>query len=361
MKRKILLLAVCALAALIVFQSCASAFLEKAGDNAVEGFNVNTKFAWTTGAPVILPQPEKGREVVSAKDPSVLFYNGKWYVFYTTCDTKGAWSMQFVSFKDWKDAKKAKAYPKDNNPNLQGYHCAPNVFYFTPQKKWYMVFQSGQPQYTTNDNIDNPDGWTKPQDFFNGAPPGLEKGQWGPEWLDFHVICDDKNAYLMFTGDNGRLYRSRTKLEDFPNGMGNPELCLKGKERGDVFEGSMAYKIKGQNKYLLIVEAFGAPTYDRYYRSFVADSLDGEWKEQAGTWENPFAGLNNVKFDEGVTPWTKDISHGELIRTGYDEKMELDPENIQFLFQGRAPESNGMQYHLLPYKIGLLKAVKTQK
>lgn len=343
---------------LFASQSCVTSKYVENESAKMSGAAGPAQYQWITGEPVILPQPEKGREVVSAKDPSVLSYNGKWYVFYTTCDTKGAWSMQFISFKDWKDANKAKAYPKDNNPNLRGYHCAPHVFYFTPQKKWYMVFQSGQPQYSTNDNIDNPDGWTKPVDFFNGNPSGLEKGQWGPEWLDFHVICDDKNAYLMFTGDNGRLYRSRTKLEDFPNGMSDPELCLKGKDRGQVFEGSIAYKIKGQNKYLLLVEAFGEPTWDRYYRSFTADSLDGEWKEQAGTWENPFAGLMNVKFAEGVNPWTKDISHGELIRTGYDEKMEIDQENLQFLFQGRAPESNGMPYHMLPYKIGLLKIVK---
>jgi hypothetical protein len=342
----------------LLIQSCATTKPVESGAANAGSFNEKTRFQWTTGAPVILPQPEKGREVVSAKDPSVLSYNGKYYVFYTTCDTKGAWSMQFISFKDWKDANKAKAYPKDNNPNLLGYHCAPHVFYFTPQKKWYMVFQSGQPQYSTNDNIDNPNGWTKPVDFFKVAPSGLEKGQWGPEWLDFHVICDDKNAYLMFTGDNGRFYRSKTRLEDFPNGMSDPVLAIKGEDRGSVFEGSVTYNVKGTGKYLTIIEAFTAPTWDRFYRSWVADSLDGEWKEQAGTWENPFAGLMNVKFDEGVTPWTKDISHGELIRTGYDEKMELDPENIQFLFQGRAPESNGMQYHLLPYKIGLLKAVK---
>lgn len=351
MKRTVLLF----LLPVFLLCACASPAVKENAVAGTEGFNVKTAFQWTTGGPVILPQPEKGREVVSAKDPSVLNYKGKWYVFYTTCDTKGAWSMQFISFKDWKDAKSAKAYPKDKNPNLLGYHCAPHVFYFTPQKKWYMVFQSGQPQYCTNDDIDNPDGWTKPVDFFKGAPSGLEKGQWGPEWLDFHVICDDKYAYLMFTGDNGRFYRSRTKLEDFPSGMSDPVMVLHHNERGMIFEGSVTYKVKGTGKYLTIVEAFGAPTWDRFYRSWIADSLDGEWKEQAGTWENPFAGLMNVSFEKGVAPWTKDISHGELIRAGYDEKMEIDPDNLQFLFQGRDPSSNGQPYHMLPYKIGLLK------
>lgn len=324
-------------------------------NNVGSEMKIPTSFKWTLGEPIILPQQEKGRNIVSAKDPSVVFYEGKWYVFYTTCDDKGVWSMQFISFKDWKDAKKAKAFPKDNNPNLLGYHCAPHVFYFTPQKKWYMVFQSGQPQYSTNDNINNPMGWTKPVDFFKGTPPGLEKGQWGPEWLDFHVICDDKYCYLFFTGNNGRFYRSRTKIEDFPNGMSDPVTVLYNKDRGMIFEGSVTYKIKGTSKYLTIIEAFGEPTWDRFYRSWIADSLDGEWKELAATWENPFAGLMNVEFEKGVKPWTKDISHGELIRAGYDEKMEIDLENLQMLIQGRDPASNGLPYHMLPYKIGLLK------
>ncbi len=341
-------------AAIILF-----CFLSCAGRETINKESAETvlpaNFKWVASAPVILPQQEKGRNIVSAKDPSVVFYNGKWYVFYTTCDDKGVWSMQFISFKDWKDAKKAKAFPKDNNPNLQGYHCAPHVFYFTPQKKWYMVFQSGQPQYSTNDNIDNPMGWTKPVDFFKGNPPGLEKGQWGPEWLDFHVICDDKYCYLFFTGDNGRFYRSRTKIEDFPDGMSDPVKLLHYEDRRMLFEGSCTYKIKGMNKYLTIIEAANGDSWDRYYKSFVADSLDGEWKEHCATWENPFAGIMNVEFEKGVKPWTRDISHGELIRAGYDEKMEVDLENLQMLFQGRAPESNGLQYHMLPYKIGILK------
>lgn len=339
-----------------MLHGCGSAEVKK--DDAAGSFTGNMNYKWTTGDPVIEPMAEPGRNVVSAKDPSVLYFEGKWHVFYTTCDEKGVWSMQFTAFKDWKEAKNAKAYPKDNNPNLRGYHCAPHVFYFTPHKKWYMVFQSGQPQYSTNDDINNHDGWTKPVDFFNGAPDGLEKGQWGPEWLDFHCIADDEHVYLFFTGDNGRFYRSRTKIEDFPKGMSNPELVMRHTERGMIFEGSITYKIKGQNKYLTLIEAFSAPTWDRFYRSFTADSLDGEWREEAGTWENPFAGMTNVSFENGVLPWTKDISHGELIRSGYDEKMEIDSENIQMLFQGRDPASNGQPYHMLPYKIGLLKRVK---
>ena len=57
--------------------------------------------------------------------------------------------MVYLNFKDWSDAPNAKLHFVDQNPNLRGYHCAPHVFYFRPHKKWYLVFQSQQPQYTT--------------------------------------------------------------------------------------------------------------------------------------------------------------------------------------------------------------------
>jgi len=345
------------MAAIFLFQSCVSAPIQNSGDPVIKNADAKTAYKWVAGGPVIAPQPEENRNVVSAKDPSVVFYEGKWHVFYTTCDDKGAWSMQFISFKDWKDVKTAKAFAKDDNPNLRGYHCAPQVFYFTPQKKWYMIFQSGQPQYSTNDNIDDNMWWTRPRDFFNGNPVGLEKGQWGPQWLDFFVICDADYAYLYFTGDNGRFYRSKTRIQDFPLGMGNPEMVLRYNNEGDLFEGGAVYKLKGEKKYLAVIEAI-AKNGDRYYRSFTADSPGGEWKEDSGGYDSPFAGLSNVTFESGVKPWTRDISHGELIRDGYDETVTIDPANLQFLFQGMDPAAAGVEYFMRPYRLGLLKAVR---
>jgi len=48
--------------------------------------------------------------------------------------------------------------------------------------------------------------------------------------------------------------------------------------------------------------------------------------------------------------------HGELIRAGYDERMEVAPRNLQFLFQGLADEDWGNQYGRLGWRLGLLDA-----
>jgi hypothetical protein len=205
------------------------------------------------------------------------------------------------------------------------YHCAPQVLYFRPHKKWYLIFQSQQPPYSTTDDLSKPETWTKPKDFFASKPSSAPR-----LWIDYWMICDDTHAYLFFTGDNGRLYRSRTKLEESPQGMNDPEVVIQ-ETRETLFEGSMTYRIKGTDKYLTLVEGLGP---NRYYRAFVADRLDGQWTPipEADTYEKPFAGINNVTFADGVEPWTKDISHGELIRDGYDETLTIDPQNLQMLF-----------------------------
>lgn len=303
---------------------------------------------WRSTGVLVRPVSDANHTIVSVKDPTVVYWNGLWHIYATVYSTSArTWNMVYLNFKDWADAPKAKLYYMDQNPNLSGYHCAPHLFYFTPHKKWYLIFQSQQPQYSTTDDISRPETWSKPQDFFEAKPPGAPR-----LWIDYHVICDDTHAYLFFTGDNGCFYRSRTRIEDFPKGMSNPQIAIQD-SRNNLFEASITYKIKGTNTYLTIIEALSPA---RHYRAWISDRLDGEWTPLVGadSWESPFAGINNVTFEDGQTPWTRDISHGELIRNGYDQKMILDPNNLQMLYQGRDPASGG-RYELLPYQLGLLR------
>ena len=57
--------------------------------------------------------------------------------------------------------------------------------------------------------------------------------------------------------------------------------------------------------------------------------------------------------------WTASISHGELIRTGTDERLEVDPANLRFLFQGVSEaDYRGAKYGGIPWKLGVLEMVR---
>jgi hypothetical protein len=314
----------------------------------------DTPLKWKSTGVLVNPVSDETHTIISVKDPTIVRYNDLWHIYATAYSTSArTWSMVYLNFKDWSEAPKAKLTYIDVNPSLRGYHCAPHLFYFTPHKKWYLIFQSQQPQYCTTDDISKPETWTAPKNFFDRMPSSAPRLP-----IDYHIICDDKHAYLFFTGDNGRFYRSRTRIEDFPNGMGDIEVAIQG-NRNNLFEGSMTYKIKGTDTYLTIIEALSPA---RYYRAWISNDLNGEWTPVPGadSWATPFAGINNVTFEEGVEPWTRDISHGELLRDGYDETPTIDPNNLRFLYQGRDPKSGG-NYSLLPYRLALLTLDRSSK
>jgi len=121
--------------------------------------------------------------------------------------------------------------------------------------------------------------------------------------------------------------------------------------KGDIFEASHTYRLKGANKYLTVVEA-EAKGGRRYYKAYVADRLDGEWKGVADTLQKPFADRVNVRGGE----WTDSFSHGEMLRDGYDERQVVDPRNLKFLFQGVSEKDRaGKKYGEIPWKLGLLE------
>ena len=230
-----------------------------------------SSFRWTSTGPLITAKQDATHPIVSVKDPSVVFVDGRWHVFATTANTAGSWSIVYLTFTDWSQADAAPLYYLDNSPpGLRGYHAAPQVFYFAPQSKWYLIFQSGQPQYSTNDDISKPEAWTQPVNFYASEPPGVTANKGDGGWLDFFVICDDVNCHLFFTDDDGELFRSQTALGDFPGGFGDATVAIQGVKE-TVFEGSMTYRLKGKDAYLTLVEAFG-PTGNRFFRSFVSST-----------------------------------------------------------------------------------------
>jgi len=305
--------------------------------------------AWEYSAPLISPVRRTQDQSVSQKDPSVVFTGGRWHVFMTV-KCEGLTAIEYCSFDRWENADRA---PRTIVRVSQSrYYGAPQVFYFRPHRKWYLVYQVGVPDqdkmwvaYSTTANIADPTSWTQAEPILAGdaSDPREEGG------LDYWIICDDQRAYLFFTSLNGKLWRLWTRLEDFPRGFGHCELAL----QADIFEASHTYRLKGRHQYLTIVEA--NPGGRRFYKAYVADRLDGAWTPAADSAEKPFASWHNILPAPGVEAWTNNVSHGELIREGTDERMLVDPAHLRFVFQGMLEsEKQGKGYGQFPWRIGLL-------
>jgi hypothetical protein len=305
---------------------------------------------WEYSAPLIAPEKRETEPSRAQKDPTLVFYDGKWHVFMTVkLPTRSV--IEYCSFVNWADADRApRTILKVSD---SAYYCAPQVFYFAPHRKWYLIYQLGLPKakkmwvaYSTTTDIAAPDSWTPTKPILDGG----DKDPRTVGGLDYWIICDEQRAYLFWTSLNGKMWRLWTKLEEFPNGFDHCELALEAK----IFEASHTYWLKNQDQYLTIVEEDGR----RYYKAYLADRLDGPWAPVADTAEQPFAGWKNIRPAAGVEAWTDNISHGELIRDGYDQTLTVDPSNLRFVFQGMLDkDKSGKAYGQFTWRIGLLTPV----
>jgi HEAT repeat protein len=311
------------------------------------------RFRWTASAPLIAPADRPDDPCHAIKDPSVVEHDGRWHLFCTIRGSRRSHQIEYLTFEDWTRVDRAERHVLKLT---DGYFCAPQVFYFRPHAKWYLIYQVSepsrkpelQPAFSTTDSIGDPGSWTRPTLLFEEPPENVAM------WIDFWVICDEHKAHLFFTSLDGRMWRSETALGDFPRGWSRPSVVLE----GDIFEASHTYKLKGTDQYLTLVEAQGEGGR-RYYKAYRADRLDGDWTPLAATADRPFAGPSNVAF--AGDRWTDSFSHGELLRAGHDERLEVDPNALRFLFQGVSDDDRrGKPYGAIPWRLGLLEPARSE-
>ncbi|MGD1893459.1 MAG: non-reducing end alpha-L-arabinofuranosidase family hydrolase [Cyclobacteriaceae bacterium] len=309
---------------------------------------LSSNFTWTTGAPIIDTDQFGEDEWIAIKDPSIVRYDDRYHLFCTLRGHERSHAIVYTSFTDFDQARETKPVVL---PNHAGYHCAPQVFYFTPHKKWYLICQAKDSNWTpeyqaafaTSDDISDPNSWSAL------TPMGVQRPE-DDTFLDFWAMREDSTMHMFFTSDNVNMWREETSVTDFPFDWSEPELAF----RGDIFEASHIYRLTDTDStlYLNLIEARLSEDR-RYFKAYTASRLDGEWQPLAADSAQAYAAMNNVQ--QADSEWTNSISHGELIRAGYDEYLEAQSD-APFIFQGVLHQDRqGKPYGQIPWDLGLLE------
>jgi hypothetical protein len=148
---------------------------------------------WEYSAPLIAPEKRDRDPSRAQKDPPWSSTAGSGVLR----PSAQAGRLEYCSFEKWDQADRSARtlLPVSRSD----YYCAPQVFYFTPHKKWYLVYQMGVPDadkmwvaYSTTTDIAEPNSWTQ-------AMPMLDGGKNDPRQvggLDYWIICDSSGPVV---------------------------------------------------------------------------------------------------------------------------------------------------------------------
>ncbi|NOR75737.1 MAG: hypothetical protein GQ525_11325 [Draconibacterium sp.] len=334
---------------------------------------------WTISEPILTAGSQGTFDDVAVKDPSIVYYKNKYHLFYTAksemqIDGKSRYSIScaYTSAETLENINNAERFNIDSI--VGDMVIAPQVFYFEPQKLWYIIAHTKvivenksrlMPIYLTNPNIENVHGWSE----ITMIKTARSEYSF---WIDFWVICDDKNAHMFYSDQKGSVWRLECPLNSFPEGFSKskPELALYVNHIDEeiswkMFEAVHIYHVKKENKYLAFLEgAYKHPANEndvdarsRFIFGMTADSLNGEWKRLEKEQNIFLANAVNMYSENGKATQYTQVSHPELIRYGYNQKLEIEDYNFTMLFQtfDGSRFTDTYKYDELPWELILMK------
>lgn len=297
--------------------------------NGCNGDDLKNK--WKVSAPFFSARIDHSLDNVAVKDPSIVYYQGKYHLFYT-----------------------AKSKTNSGNKTRFRTGCA---------------YASAGTLDKLNDakriNIENVYGWSEAKEIKTGkSDDGF--------WIDFWVICNEHHAYLFYSGQNGSLFRLDCPLNTFPErfSKSQPKIALSQQDADNsgswkMFEAAHIYYVKKENRYLALLEgAYQHPvrtgdvdSRNRFIFGMTADSLNGKWERIEFEKDEFLAEAKNLFSEDGSRSHYTQVSHPELIRSGFNQKLEIENFDLTMVFQSfdgsEIPDS--YHYNELPWELALMK------
>src|SRR4030042_25875 len=115
------------------------------------------------------------------------------------------------------------------------------------------------------------------------------------------------------------IKRRSTTVANFPYGWSSAAVVAT-----DTFEAVHVYKNKADGKYYMMVEDIA-----RHQELWTADNPGGTWTKISEQWAHSNDLIDNADH------WTDQGSHGEILREGPNEKLEIyDIDRCEILIPG---------------------------
>lgn len=322
---------------LLLFTKCSKdkaqevASTQEVDSNSEVQVEANASPTWYVNDRCFLDGATGSFDDLAVKDPSIIYTNGKYHLFYTgrDIDTDGHWHMGYASATSIASLN-AASRTEMTALNAGSYYCAPQVFWFPVKGKWFLIYQSGSgASFSTSTDVSNPALWTAIRKM------GFSDG------IDFWCISDGTNVYCFYSAQDGSrtIKRRSTTVANFPYSWGDSTVVAT-----NTFEAPHVYKSKADGQYYMVVEDI-----NRYQELWTASSLGGTWTKVVEKW----ASIDNLSFQS--SHWTDQVSHVELFRSGIDDKMEIDNiDHCQMMIQG-VPSGSYGNYANTPYDLGVIQ------
>jgi hypothetical protein len=161
-------------------------------------------------------------------------------------------------------------------------------------------------------------------------------------------------------------------IGEFPQGLAEAEeevaLTAKGQDKNGMwimFEAAHVFHVKKSDKYLILLEGgyfeqaknhYG-DARNRFVLAMVADKLEGPWVRVEDDNDEYFGFAGNLFNEDGSKSKYTQVSHPELIRSGYDQKLEIEDFKLDLLFQAFDADGIGddYDYNDLPWELAVMK------